>query len=321
MAPNLNLSIAMTTFNGDRFLQEQLDSFINQTRLPDELVVCDDGSRDETLEILEKFGRKAPFSVKIFRNSRNLGYAKNFEKAITLCQGDLVSLSDQDDIWLPNKLREIEQIFLKYPATGYVFSDGFIVDEKLKPLNYSLWDYLGFSFNTKCQFLPCKFYQYTLRREINGAIITINAKLRDALFPLPEYWSHDGWISFAGSLIMDVIAFPTKLIKYRRHLGQQFGAPYKIIEKFNKVKSTKRVDYTKQSIKWENALSHIANKRLDINEDILKHILNKKEHYAIRGNMPRKLSKRINVIAKEIINRRYLLYSDNWKSIAMDLLF
>src|SRR5271168_2200141 len=92
------ISVALCTYNGERFLSRQLASMLQQSRLPDELVVCDDRSTDNTIEILQDFSASAGFPVKITRNEHNLGFVANFERAIQLCQGDLIALSDQDDI-------------------------------------------------------------------------------------------------------------------------------------------------------------------------------------------------------------------------------
>src|ERR687894_3003245 len=97
-------SVAMCTYNGARFVAEQLASVAAQTRPPDELVVCDDGSTDETCRLVEEFAARAPFPVRLFVNERNLGSTRNFGRAVALCEGDLVALSDQDDVWHPEKL-------------------------------------------------------------------------------------------------------------------------------------------------------------------------------------------------------------------------
>src|SRR5215217_2190591 len=100
----MRISIAMATYNGAGYLQEQLESFLSQTRQPDELIVCDDGSGDATLDILERFRQSVPFAVQIHRNETRLGFTKNFEKALLKCSGDLVFLSDQDDVWFAPKV-------------------------------------------------------------------------------------------------------------------------------------------------------------------------------------------------------------------------
>ena len=96
----LHISVAMCTYNGGKYLREQLISIAKQARLPDELIVCDDVSNDATLQILNEFQKMAPFPIRIHRNGVRLGVTKNFEQAIALCNGDIIALSDQDDVWM-----------------------------------------------------------------------------------------------------------------------------------------------------------------------------------------------------------------------------
>ena len=100
-------SVAMATFNGEVYLREQLDSLARQILLPYELVVCDDGSFDATVGILQKFQKEAPFSVEIYQNPKRLGFANNFLQAASKCRGDWVAFCDQDDIWFPEKLLSV----------------------------------------------------------------------------------------------------------------------------------------------------------------------------------------------------------------------
>ena len=102
-------SIALATFNGEAYIGEQLDSLARQILLPDELVVCDDGSVDNTVAIVQEFQNAAPFSVKIHQNSKRLGFADNFLQAATKCSGDWVAFCDQDDIWFPEKLLSVSE--------------------------------------------------------------------------------------------------------------------------------------------------------------------------------------------------------------------
>ena len=127
------ISVAMATFNGAVYLPEQVESLARQELLPDELVVCDDLSTDGTVELLEQFARTAPFPVRIHRNARNLGVLRNFEKALSLCQGDIVFLSDQDDVWLADKISEVVRLFEAKPGALAVVNDKLIADENLVP--------------------------------------------------------------------------------------------------------------------------------------------------------------------------------------------
>jgi glycosyltransferase involved in cell wall biosynthesis len=118
----MKLPMAMCVYTGTFYLWQQLDSIVAQYRCPpDELVVCDDGSKDTTIAILENFAAHAPFPVHIHVNYTNLGVSANFSKEIELCDGDLIAFSDQDDVWLPRKLARAEQMIHQFahPATLY----------------------------------------------------------------------------------------------------------------------------------------------------------------------------------------------------------
>ena len=106
-----SVSVALCTYNGTRYLKDQIDSIASQTRVPHELVVCDDCSSDDTVKILEAFASRAPFPVRLSVNPTNLGSTKNFAQAIALCRGDIIALCDQDDVWHPAKLERLASVF------------------------------------------------------------------------------------------------------------------------------------------------------------------------------------------------------------------
>jgi hypothetical protein len=123
----------MGTFNGARFLPEQLDSILAQTRPPDELVVCDDCSSDRTPEILAEFAEAAPFPVRVSRNRSQLGWLENFLQASRECSGDLIAFCDQDDVWLPEKLARCEAILDSADGPSLVMHAATVVDQELIP--------------------------------------------------------------------------------------------------------------------------------------------------------------------------------------------
>src|SRR5579863_2954193 len=124
----LNISVAMCTYNGGRYLTEQLESIGAQSRLPGELVVCDDHSTDDSIGILRQFQADAPFPVRIIQNALRLGSTRNFDQAIGLCRGEFIALSDQDDRWLPGKLERLAEVLAENPFLGGVFSDANLID-------------------------------------------------------------------------------------------------------------------------------------------------------------------------------------------------
>src|SRR5438552_15532105 len=124
------ISVALCTYNGARCLTEQLASRATQAKLPDELVVCDDESTDESAEIVRNFARNVRFPVRLEVNERNVGSIKNFEKAIGLCRGEIGALADQDDVWKDQKLSKLCIALQENPRAGYAFSNAELIDER-----------------------------------------------------------------------------------------------------------------------------------------------------------------------------------------------
>ncbi|HOM03757.1 MAG TPA: glycosyltransferase family 2 protein, partial [Acetivibrio sp.] len=219
------ISIALCTCNGEKYLREQLDSIEFQTRLPDELVVCDDASSDHTVEIIEAFASTVLFPVHLTINKKNLGSTKNFEKAIGLCRGDIIVLSDQDDVWYPEKLRRLEAVFSGSSQIGAVFTDAQVVDEQLNPLGYSLWQSVGFGGREQRRLADGKAFDVLLRRNVvTGCTMAFRSEFKDMVLPIPEKHVHDAWIAIIISAIAKVVALPEPLIKYRQHARNQIGA-------------------------------------------------------------------------------------------------
>jgi glycosyltransferase involved in cell wall biosynthesis len=133
-AEKLTISIAMTTFNGATYLEEQLDSLLGQQHLPAELVVGDDGSEDETLSILERFARKAPFPILVHRNPSRLGFRANFIHTAERCRGELITFCDQDDIWRADNLAKVAACF-EDPDVLLTFHNARIVDQSRRPIS------------------------------------------------------------------------------------------------------------------------------------------------------------------------------------------
>ena len=220
----LQISVALCTYNGARFLPEQLASIAAQTRLPDELVVCDDGSTDDTLATLERFAATVPFPVRIIRNPVNLRSTKNFEKAISLCTGDLIALCDQDDVWLPQKLAIQAEVLERDASIGGVFSDAELIGDHSQLLRHRLWRGIHFSPRERGQLQAGKAVDVLLRKNVvTGATLMFRAELRAVLLPIPGVWVHDGWIAWMLALNSRLALIGEPLIHYRVHAGQQIG--------------------------------------------------------------------------------------------------
>jgi glycosyltransferase involved in cell wall biosynthesis len=217
------ISVALCTYNGERFLPQQLASIQQQTRLPDEVVVCDDQSTDRTVEVVRAFAASVSLPVRIFENERNLGFAANFERAIGLCEGNLIALCDQDDIWYPIRLERSEQEFVAHPEAGLVFADGDIIDDQDQLVDMRLWPHFGFVGEAKERLLAGDRTVLVKNRFVTGATVMFRSRLREGCLPIGPGWIHDEWIVATAAAVAEVRPIESPLIRYRKHAAQQVG--------------------------------------------------------------------------------------------------
>lgn len=217
------ISVALCTYNGERFLARQLASIQQQTRLPDELVVCDDQSTDRTVEMVRAFAGAVSFPVRVFVNESNLGFAANFGRAIGLCEGNLIALCDQDDIWYPIRLERSEQEFAAHPEAGLIFSDGEVIDDQDQLVGARLWASFGFAGEVRERLLAGDYTVLVKNRFVTGATVMFRTELRQACLPIGPGWVHDEWIVANTAAITELRPIETPLIQYRKHAAQQVG--------------------------------------------------------------------------------------------------
>ncbi|MDN5882042.1 MAG: glycosyltransferase family 2 protein [Nitrosospira sp.] len=226
MNAQLFLSIALATYNGERYIGEQLDSIASQTRLPDELVISDDASVDATPAIVLDFARRAPFPVRFQTNSERLGSTRNFELAIRACDGDIIFLCDQDDVWYPDKIALIEERFMNDPGVGAVFTDADVVDQDLHPSGLRLWKAVRFGSQEQARVADHDAFPLLLKQfVVTGATMAFRSTYRELVLPIPGIWVHDAWIALLISATSHLAALPEPLIAYRQHGANQIGLP------------------------------------------------------------------------------------------------
>lgn len=320
MARPLSLCVAICTYNGQRYLQEQLASITAQTRLPDQLIATDDCSSDDTVKLLREFQRAAPFPVGVLVNPENLGYVKNFEKAIGLCPGDIVVLSDQDDVWKPERLAETERFFVKNPEVDAVFSNAELVDESLQPFSYDLWEAIEFTDLEKRSIETGDASRVLLRRNVvTGATMAFRGQLKSRLLPIPPIWVHDEWLAAIIAATGIIQFIPNKLIYYRQHSGNQIGARKLSPSRKLGLLFTKRESFHKNLL-WKTGMLHERLATLLPAEHPLVVELGKKlMHLKTRANLqPSRLS-RISSVVTELVQGNYFRYSSGWKSVVRDL--
>ena len=322
--PN-RFSIALCTYNGARHLREQLNSIAAQTRPPDELVICDDCSTDATHAIITDFAASAPFAVNSHINERNLGSTKNFERAIGLCVGDYIALSDQDDVWLPAKLAQLEAEFDRAPNVGLIFTDAEVIDEVARPTGYTLWE--------KLPVRPAERHRLRSRRAIDelmegstvtGATMAFRGRFKDLLLPIPTDLPiiHDAWIAILVAAVSEVLPIAAPLIRYRQHAEQQVGAKERKRDERGVREAMRRTTSYHEIIEIGIQVQQRLSEHSDIykSDDALSRLAARLTHLRMRANLPGRPLPRFTCVVRELLTGRYRLYSRGLFSAAKDLL-
>lgn len=322
MTRKQRLSVAMCTFNGAQFLPQQLESLVSQTLLPDELVVCDDRSNDSTAVIVRTFARRAPFAVRLVVNEETLGSTRNFERAIQLCEGDIIFLSDQDDVWLPAKAERIQEVFDNNPGVGGVFSNAEIVDHQLTPAGYRLWDAIRFTRGERDAVKSGGAVDVLLKHSVaTGATMAFRRDFVRLVTPIPASWIHDGWIALLIAAVSRLECIEAPLIRYRQHSRNQVGALKKDLEgQVSDARAVPRTAYLIASEQYKIALQRLSTlPTREPFESLAKKLESKILHQSRRGTMPRSLMIRALVVMREVVSRRYHRYSGGYRSALKDL--
>jgi glycosyltransferase involved in cell wall biosynthesis len=337
------LSVALCTYNGAKYLPAQLESIVSQTRRPDELIIGDDCSTDATVEILRKFAARAPFPVYLHLNDHNIGSIKNFEHTILHCHGDIIALSDQDDVWLEPKLARLEARLREEPDVGLVFSDAELVNEELRPLGRRLWE-ISFRPDERDKFLQGQWLDVLLiRNVVTGATMAFRSRFCSLVFPMPTLAAtvHDAWIALAIGAFAILAPIDETLLLYRQHSRQQLGIDvhpkrghmsaigregYSLsklyyaleIKRLNDTRAAfielgNRVATCSQGFEQGNMLQKTLQEKIGIMEDMIA-------HYHVRGELSSNRPRRIVPVAQELFARRYNRYSRGVLSALKDLL-
>jgi glycosyltransferase involved in cell wall biosynthesis len=224
----MKTSVAMCTYNGEEYLSKQLQSILYQTRSVDEIVICDDCSEDHTLEIIRDFKEKCPIPIMVMENAGNVGYVKNFEQAIGLCSGDIIFLSDQDDIWMPEKVAVICDFFEKHPAVSFVFTNAQLINSvDANSYDKTLLDVVGWDRHAGKLFRDGFGYEVLVTSgRVTGATTALRTSFVPYCIPFPSVdapVAHDEMIAVQAMLANKIACIEDCLIKYRIHYKQSVG--------------------------------------------------------------------------------------------------
>jgi glycosyltransferase involved in cell wall biosynthesis len=317
------LSVALCTYNGARFLSEQLESIAAQSTLPHELVICDDCSSDSTVEIIREFAAGARFPVSLRVNDSRLGSTKNFEKAISLCQFEIVALCDQDDVWHPQKLSRMAGAFHGDERVGAVFSDAELIDENSQCLGSTLWDSNLFNKREQKKFESGDELEVLLKHTlVTGATMAFRSRFRNLVLPIPAEQIHDLWITMLIASVAHLAPLRHALIRYRRHEAQQIG-PGEELTFWQKVPRRVGPDYyLSEATRLGEICERLHDRRALFapHPNALYRIRQKIRHRKARAEFPSSRVLRLPSVIREVATLRYWRYSSGVGSVAKDLL-
>lgn len=211
------MSVCIATYNGEKYIKEQIDSILTQLTDEDEIIISDDHSTDDTINIIKTYNDSR---IRIFFNEYEKGYTQNFENALKKSNGKFIFLSDQDDKWISNKVN----ITLKYliqDKYDMVISDCFIADENLNIINNSFFDKRG---------SKSGFINTIIKPNYIGCCMAFNKKILDKALPFPKiykYLPHDLWLGLICYAFFNVKTTNEKLILYRRHSNNTSNGGFK----------------------------------------------------------------------------------------------
>lgn len=255
-ADTSTVSVAMCTYNGEPHVETQVKSVLDQTRQPDELVVCDDGSDDRTREIVREVAGESEIDLNLVQNDENLGVTANFDQAIDLTTGDYIFLSDQDDRWYRSRVKTMLQELQK-PDVGLVYCDANMTGPDLEEGDETIFEVLS---------------RYDLHRErsveeivkplairMHGCTMAFRAGLKPLILPIPPSAMHDYWVYFMANAVSRAKPVNEPLMDYRRHTDAKTGghAPVGLNRWIGGLKNISPETYTERRRRWEEATARL----------------------------------------------------------------
>jgi hypothetical protein len=324
--PQLRISIALATFQGERFLAQQLASFVAQTRLPHELCISDDGSTDGTMGVIRAFASSAPFPVQCTSNPVKGGVNKNFEHALRQCTGDVVLFSDQDDVWLPSHVASLVTPMEDNAEIVAVVSDSSYVDEDLKLTGSTDAQANRFpaALRDATMRLPGDQFQLVLRHNMhNGHGMGFRRRLLPLLLPITDTFVYDEWVLLLCAAAGYITYETTPQTLHRQHQQQTVKSRNKDLQLWAKHSKNVSADQERvQEEKWSELLERVREHRDMVPKfEFVERALRQKYEFVVRRRLNRRLPlpSRLLVTSQELLLGRYHRLGRGFLTFARDL--
>lgn len=294
---------------------DQLASIAGQTELPAELVIVDDASSDDTLDVVRRFAEDAPFPVRIIEQAVNAGPTATFERGLIAATGDLIAFSDQDDVWYADRLAAGRALLDRLPEPALVFSPADVVGPDLEPTGRRTIDERGFE-----HFRRTDPFQTLVRHNIaTGMTMLFDASLREYVLPIPTIWLHDSWIAPIAAAVGWVDAVPEPLVAYRQHDRNLVGQPEKTVAFTLAIVEQEGFEHHRHQAERYRALTQRLHSLPGVVPAHLEAARAQRVHWQRRAELPSAHIARLPQVTRELVTGRYHRRSRGIRSAARDL--
>lgn len=320
----LSVSVALCTYQGARYLHEQLESLLAQTRLPDEIIAFDDASNDGTLAQLNAFAERAAergIRISISRNASNLGYVKNFTQALLATRCELVFLCDQDDVWHQDKLSRFVEEFVQRPALLMLHSDADLVDANGVSMQNTLFNAFEVSRSELDAIHRGDAFEVLFKRNVaTGATMAIRRSVIEKGFEVPQGWIHDEWLAMVAATQGCVDCLESATIDYRQHGNNQVGARTRgIIERITGGGISRAEFMARMLMRTQSLMEQATAGSIQLSEEAMQMLAERLKHAQLRAHLPAGIAARTGAVLKEYASGRYVRFSNGIRSVLTDL--
>jgi len=323
--PRLSCGVALCTYNGLPYLQQQLQSLLAQQRLPDHIAIFDDDSTDGTWAFLNDWAKEVCVPVSLHQNAIRQGVAKNFEAATRALDTDLIFLCDQDDIWLPDKIDVLAKVFEAEPDVLLVHTDAQLVDGDARDLKMSMFKALGLSNDELKRMHSGDAFAVLCRRNlVTGATAAFRRSLLELAQPFPAGWLHDEWLAVLAAAKGKVVLMEVSLIQYRQHgrnvVGISAPSLWHSAKRFWQLLFLPVGEFQRQRAARASVLLERLRAQPTLPSAYLILMQGAFAHASFRSSLPKNPVRRFYAVLDEARTGRYQRFSSGLPDIIRDLL-
>jgi glycosyltransferase involved in cell wall biosynthesis len=313
-------TVCLCTYNGGLYLKELLDSLARQTHLPSALLVGDDGSSDDTLQIVREFAANASFPVKVLSNSRRLGPAGNLELLLSEATGSVLFPCDQDDVWEPTKIEVLAKALTDSPGFDGAICNSSLIDARGRVLPGSLFEKVGLDMSIR-QLMESgnAMVQIAGRNVVASHALALRRRALDIVLPFGPLRHADWWIALVLGATTGITVVDDCLVAYRLHDTNAAGLreDLRVAERASAATAAR---FSSHADMLEAAIARVDLVRAGRLAPRDRAVLEERvSHLRTRESLPPKRSRRVSTVLREVIKGRYAEFGNGWRSVLVDL--